>query len=148
MSGGEREHQFQANYDQRSIQNLRETIEYQQEEPHRAQAERRRRDHQLHHDQLLQKNWQFRGAHVKSLNEMEELKKFESSTIDTTARWRLLEDQDTILELTGKIQEWTMKLIVWMISKILRMLNQFAVELPLSPVNQCLSHFIQFLKEC
>ena len=38
-------------------------------------------------------------------NEMEELKKFQSSTFDTIARRRLVEDQDTILELTGKIQE-------------------------------------------
>ena len=36
---------------------------------------------------------------------MEELKKFQSSTFDTVARRRLVEDQDTILELTGKIQE-------------------------------------------
>ena len=36
---------------------------------------------------------------------MEELKKFQSSTFDTLARRRLVEDQNTILELTGKIQE-------------------------------------------
>ena len=36
---------------------------------------------------------------------MEELKKFQSATFDTIARRRLVEDQDTILELTGKIQE-------------------------------------------
>ena len=36
---------------------------------------------------------------------MEELKKFQSSTFDTTARRRLVEDQYIILELTGKIQE-------------------------------------------
>ena len=36
---------------------------------------------------------------------MEELKKFQSSTFDTIARRILVEDQDTILELTGKIQE-------------------------------------------
>ena len=36
---------------------------------------------------------------------MEELKKFQSSTFDTIARRSLVEDQDTILELTGKIQE-------------------------------------------
>ena len=36
---------------------------------------------------------------------MEEIKKFQSSTFDTIARRRLVEDQDTILELTGKIQE-------------------------------------------
>ena len=42
---------------------------------------------------------------IISLTEMEELKKFQSSTFDTIARRRLVEDQDTILELTGKIQE-------------------------------------------
>ena len=36
---------------------------------------------------------------------MEELKKFQSSTFDTIARRKLVEYQDTILELTGKIQE-------------------------------------------
>ena len=36
---------------------------------------------------------------------MKELKKFQSSTFDTIARRRLVKDQDTILELTGKIQE-------------------------------------------
>ena len=36
---------------------------------------------------------------------MEELKKFQSSTFGTLARRRLVEDQDTILELSGRIQE-------------------------------------------
>ena len=36
---------------------------------------------------------------------MEELKKLQSSTFNTIARIRLVEDQDTILELTGRIQE-------------------------------------------
>ena len=36
---------------------------------------------------------------------MEELKKFQRSTFDTIARRRSVEDHDTILALTGKIQE-------------------------------------------
>ena len=36
---------------------------------------------------------------------MEESKKFQSSTVDTIARRRLAEDQDTILELSGRIQD-------------------------------------------
>ena len=99
-------HKFQADYDRRSFQKLSETIESQQEELHHAQAEDlQRRDQQLLHAQLLQQNWELREAHNKSLNEMEEVKKFQSSTFDTFARRRLVEDQDTILELTGKIQE-------------------------------------------
>ena len=74
---------------------MSETIESQQEELHRAQAEeRRRQDHQLLHVQLLKQNWDLREAHEKSLSEMEELKKFQSSIFDTIARRRLVEDQD------------------------------------------------------
>ena len=51
------------------------------------------------------KNLELREAHQKSLSEMEELKKFQSSTFDTIARRRLVDDQDTILELSGRIQE-------------------------------------------
>ena len=36
---------------------------------------------------------------------MEELRKFQSSTFDTIARRKLIEDQNTILELSGRIQE-------------------------------------------
>ena len=36
---------------------------------------------------------------------MEELKRFQGSTFDTIARRKLVEDRDTILELSGRIQE-------------------------------------------
>ena len=111
-----RKHEFQAEYDRRSIQKLNETIESQKEEICRAHQgdERRRQDHQLLHEQLLKQNRNLREAHEKSLSEMEELKRFQGSTFDTFARRRLfdtisrrklIEDRDTILELTGKIQE-------------------------------------------
>ena len=67
-----KKHEFQANYDRRSIQKLSEAIESQQEELHRAQAEElQRRDRQLLLAQLLKQNWELREAHDKSLNEME-----------------------------------------------------------------------------
>ena len=101
-----RKHEFQADYDRRSIQQISETIESQQEELHRAQAEeRRRRDQQLLHGQLLKQIWDLREAHEKSLSEMEELKRFQGSTFDTIARRKLVEGRDIIFELTGKIQE-------------------------------------------
>ena len=106
MSGGDKKHELQANYGRRSVRKLSENIESQQEELHCTQAEKlQRRDQQLLHQQLLQQNSELREAHHKSIHEMEELKKFQSSTFDTIARRRLVEDQDTILELTGKIQE-------------------------------------------
>ena len=99
-------HEFQADYDRRSLRKLGEMVESQREELHRARAEElQRRDQQLLHGQLLQQILELREAHQRSLNEMEELKKFQSSTFDTIARRRLIADQDTILELTGKIQE-------------------------------------------
>ena len=53
----------------------------------------------------MKQNGDLREAHQKSLSEMEELKKFQSSTFDTIARRKLVEGRDTILELTGKMQE-------------------------------------------
>ena len=67
--------------------------------------EQLRRDQQLLHEQLLEQNRDLREAHEKSLNEMEELKKFQGSTFDTISRNKLVQDRDTILELTGKVQE-------------------------------------------
>ena len=102
-----RKHEFQSDYDRRSIQKLSETIESQKEEICRAHQgdERRRQDQQLLHEQLLEQHRELREAHEKSLNEMEELKRFQGSAFDTISRRKLVEDQDTILELTGKIQE-------------------------------------------
>ena len=47
----------------------------------------------------------FREVHQQSLTEMEEVRKFQSSTFDTFARRKLIEDQNTIMELSGKVQE-------------------------------------------
>ena len=55
--------------------------------------------------QLLEQNRDLREAHEKTLNEMEELKWFQGSTFDTIPMKKFVEDRDTILELTGKIQE-------------------------------------------
>ena len=86
---------------------MNEVIESQRGEIYRAHQgdEQLRRDQQLLHEQLLQQNRNLREAHEKSLNELQELKRFQASTFDTIARRKLVEDRDTILELTGKIQE-------------------------------------------
>ena len=79
-------HEFQADYVRRSLRKLGEIVESQQEELHRAQAEElQRQDQQLLYGQLLQQNWELREARQKSLSEMKELKKFQSSTFDTIA---------------------------------------------------------------
>ena len=63
------------------------------------------RDQQLLQGQLRQQNLELREDHQRSLTEMEELRKFQSSTFDTIARRKSVEDQNTILERSGRIQE-------------------------------------------
>ena len=48
---------------------------------------------------------EFREAHQRSLKEMEELRKFQSSAFDSIARRKLIEDQNTILGLSVRVQE-------------------------------------------
>ena len=64
---------------------------------HEFQAARAEEDQQLLQGQLLQQNVELREAHQRRLTEMEELRKFQSSTFDTIARRKLIEDQNTIL---------------------------------------------------
>ena len=42
---------------------------------------------------------------MKSLNQMEELKRFQGSIFDGFSRRKLIENQDTIHEFTARIQE-------------------------------------------
>ena len=70
-----------------------------------AGAEQLRRDQQLLHEQLSEQNRELRQGHMKSLNEMEELTRFQGSTFDEFSRRKVVEDRDTIVELTAKIQE-------------------------------------------
>ena len=79
---------------------------------------------------------------------MEELKKFQSSTFDTIARRRLVEGQDTILKLTGKIQELQNEINCMNDSRDFQDAESIRSEIPTLPVDQCHSHLIQFLKEC
>ena len=70
-----------------------------------ASDEQLRRDLLLLQEQLSEQNRELREALLKSLNEMEELTRFQGSTFDEFSRRRMIEDRDTILELTAKIQE-------------------------------------------
>ena len=79
---------------------LNEVVESQRGEIFRAHQ-----GHEQLNEQLLKQIRDLREAHEKSLNEMEELKRFQGSTFDSISRRKLVEDRDTILELIGKIQE-------------------------------------------
>ena len=96
----------QAAFDRRSLLKFGEIIESQQEELYCARAEEvQQRDQQLLQEQLLPQNLELREAHQRGLTEMEELRKFLSSAFDTIARRKLVEDQNTFLELSGPLQE-------------------------------------------
>ena len=83
-----------------------------------ARAEEvQQRDQQLLQGQLLQQKLEFREAHQRSLTEMEELRKFQSSTFDTIARQKFVEDQNTFLKLSGRIQELQNEIICMSDSK-------------------------------
>ena len=72
---------------------------------HELQAARAEEERRILQEELWRQNLEFREAHQQSLTEMEELRKFQSSTFDTIARRKLIEDQNTILELSGRVQE-------------------------------------------
>ena len=72
---------------------------------HELQAAHAEEERRLLKGKLWRQKWEFRQAHQQSLTEMEELRKFQSSTYDTIARRKLIEDQNTILELSGRVQE-------------------------------------------
>ena len=100
-------HEFQADSDRRSIQELSGIIESQRRKIDHTIAgdEQHRRDEVLLHEQLSEQNRDLREAHIKSLYEMEELRRVQESRVDESSRRRLIENQDTINELTARIQE-------------------------------------------
>ena len=72
---------------------------------HEFQAARAEEEQRFLQGQLLKQKLEFREAHQRSLTEMEELRKFQSSAFDPMARRKLVEDQNTILELSGRVQK-------------------------------------------
>ena len=72
---------------------------------HELQAARPEEERQILREELWRQQMDFREVHQQSLTVMEELRNFQSSTFDTLARRKLIEDQHTIMELSGRVQE-------------------------------------------
>ena len=72
---------------------------------HELQAARAEEERRHLREELWRQQMDFREVHQQRLTEMEDLRKFQSSTFDTLARRELIEDQNTILELSGRVQE-------------------------------------------
>ena len=72
---------------------------------HELQAAHVEEERRLQQGQLWRQKLEFRKVHQQSVTEMKELRKFQSSTFDTIARRKLIEDQNTIWELSGRVKE-------------------------------------------
>ena len=72
---------------------------------HEFQAARAEQESQILREELWRQQKDFREVHQQNLTEMEELRIFQSSTFDTLTRPKLIEDQNTIMELSGRLQE-------------------------------------------
>ena len=72
---------------------------------HELQTARAGQERQILQEEVWRQQKDFREFHQQSLTEMEELRKFQISTFDTLARRKLIEDQNTIMESSGRLQE-------------------------------------------
>ena len=115
---------------------------------HELQAAHAEKERRLLQEQLWRQKLEFREAHQQSLTEMEEFRKFQSSIFDTIARRKLIEDQNTILELSGRVQELQNEVNCMNESKDFQDADQFAVEIHTLPVDWCHSHLIRYLEGC
>ena len=72
---------------------------------HELQAARAEQERKILQEELWRQQKDFHEVHQQNLTEMEELRKFQSSTFDTLTRQKFIEDQNTIMELSGRLQE-------------------------------------------
>ena len=115
-------YEFQADSYRRSIQELSGIIESQRRENDHTVAgdEQLRRDQLLLQEHLLEQNWDLREAHMKSLIEMEELRRVQELRVDESSKRILIENQDTFKNSRPKFRNYRMKSIVWMTREILK----------------------------
>ena len=115
---------------------------------HELQAARAEQERQILQEELWRQQKDFREVHQQNLTEMEELRKFQSSTFDTLARRKLIEDQNTMKELSGRLQELQNEVNYMNDSKDFQ--DAESVRSGNSHVtnNRCYSLNILFLKDC
>ena len=72
---------------------------------HELQAAQAEEDRRRLQEQLWRQKLEFREAHQQGLTELEELRKFQNSTFDAIEKRKFIEAQNTILELSSRVQE-------------------------------------------
>ena len=115
---------------------------------HELQASRAEEERRILQEELWRQQKDFREVHQQSLTEMEELRKFQSSTFDTLARRKLIEDQNTIMELSRRLQELQNEVNCMNDSKDFQDAESVRSGNSTLPVNQCYSLNIRSLKGC
>ena len=102
---------------------------------HELQAAHAEEERRLLQGQLWRQKLEFREARQQCLAEMEELRKFHNSTFDTIARRKLIEDQNTILKLSGRVQELQNEVNCMNDSKDFQDAESVRSEIPTLPVD-------------
>ena len=72
---------------------------------HELQAVRAEQERKILQEEIWRQRQDFREVHQQNLTEMKELQKFQNSTFDELTRQKFIEDQNTITELSGRLQE-------------------------------------------
>ena len=72
---------------------------------HELRAAQSEQDRKVLQEELLRQQQDFREVHQQDFMKQKELQKFQNSTFDTLARRKLIEEQNTIMELSGRLQE-------------------------------------------
>ena len=114
---------------------------------HELEAARAEQERQILQEELWRQQMEFREEHQQNLTEMEELRKFQSSTFDTHVK--LIEDQNAIMEFSGRLQELKNEVNCMNDSKDFQDAESVrSGNSHVTPVNQCYSQNIPFLKDC
>ena len=72
---------------------------------HEFQAARAEQERKILQEELWRQQQDFREVHQQNLTEMEEIRKFQSSTFDTLTQQKFIEDRSSFMELSGRLQE-------------------------------------------
>ena len=72
---------------------------------HESLAAQAEQDRRILQEELLRQQQDFREVHQQDLIKMKELQKFQNSTFDEFTKQKFIEDQKTIMELSGRLQE-------------------------------------------
>ena len=72
---------------------------------HELLAAHAEQDRKVLQEELLRQQQEFREVHQQDLMKHLELQKFQNSTFDEFAQKKFIEDQNTIMELSGRLQE-------------------------------------------